>query len=211
VAVLFRRETPDRAVVEAQRLISGAQHERLSFTERAVQRFPHDAGVRLEYATALAGAGDDRARREALQYVALDHADDTRRLARAAHLLLELGEVEAARSCVERAVSIGPQGWTAVVVINKLNHMRGLIAIKDGDRERAESFLYLAHNSDPGNEFIARDLAVLLISSPTDGLDRAIAVVDRTLKTAPGTYPGAQTARRMLQGVRAHLDTLDQQ
>jgi len=191
--------------------MGGAQDERLSFTERAVQRFPHDAGVRLEYATALAGAGDDRARGEALQYVALEHADDTRRLARAADLLLELGEVEAARSCVERAISIGPSGWTAVVVINKLNHMRGLIAIKDDDREQAESFLYLAHNGDPGNEFIARDLAVLLISNPADGLGRAIAVVDRTLTTAPGTYPGARTARRMLHGVRAHLDTLDQQ
>lgn len=191
--------------------MGGAQDARLSFTERAVQRLPHDAGVRLEYATALAGAADDRARREALQYVALEHADDTRRLARAADLLLELGEVEAARSCVERVISIGPSGWTAVVVINKVNHVRGLIAIKDGDREQAESFLYLAHNGDPGNEFIARDLAVLLISNPADGLGRAIAVVDRTLKTAPGTYPGAQTARRMLHSVRAHLDRLDQQ
>jgi hypothetical protein len=64
--------------------MGGTQDERLSFTERAVKRFPHDAGVRLEYATTLAGAGDDRARREALEYVALEHADDTRRLARAA-------------------------------------------------------------------------------------------------------------------------------
>jgi tetratricopeptide (TPR) repeat protein len=207
----LRRETPDQAVAEAQRLLRGTQDEYLAFTERAVQRFPHDAGVRLEFATALAGSGDDRAPREALQYVALEDADDTRRLARAGSLLLDLGHVEAARSCVERAIAIGPSGWTAVVVLIKLNHVRGLIAIKDNDRERAESFLYLAHNGDPANEFIARDLTLLLISNPTDGLDRATAVVDRTLKTAPRTHPGQQAARQMLHRVRAHIDTLDQQ
>jgi tetratricopeptide (TPR) repeat protein len=210
VVALFRRETPARAVVKAQRLMRGAPSDYLSFTERAVKRFPGDAAVRLEHATALCGAGDDRAPREALQYLALEDADDTRRLARAAHTLFKLGEVAAARSCAERAVSIGPTGPTRLVVTNHLNHTLGLIAAHDGNHAEAQRLLRLAHEGNPGDEFIARDLAAAIINDPAyTGSPDATDVIDNTLQTPPGSGCGEQ-ARRMLQGLRAGLGELRQ-
>ncbi len=78
-------------------------------------------------------------------------------------------------------------------------------------REQREAFPYLAHTGDPANEFITRDVALVLMSNPvTCPGQAAAAVADRTLETAPGTQPGEQAARQILHRVRAHLDTVDQ-
>ena len=154
---LRNREAAKDAVAVAQRVLrEGDPAAYLACTERAVARFPDDAGVRLEYASALLVVNPERAAREALQAVGLDRTPDAVRLTRAALLLLSLGETDAARLCAERAAAAGT---TNVVVVNQIAAVRGEIAAREQDYGSAEKYLRIAHEADPSNPLFARDLA----------------------------------------------------
>lgn len=202
--VFLRRQTAAEAVTEAKRLLfEGTQEERLAFTESAVSRFPDHAGVRLEFAYALRVGEDQRARSEALKSIELERSGDTMLLARAADLLFGLGDVQAARECVERARLAQP---TNLVVMNKLNHVEGQIALADKDYAEAERLLRRAHDGDPADGFIAWDLAVVIASR--EGGSRhaeALAVIDETLLTAPqSSSSGARAGRYFSLGARPY-------
>ncbi len=203
---LGNRESAAEALAEAQRLLrTGTTEEYLAFTERAVTRFPRDPALRLEYAAALCHAGRDEAPAEALRAVGLDEAGDPARLTRVANLLVHLGEVEAARSCADRAALAGP---TNVVIVNRLAATRGLIAARQGDYESAETFLRAAHEADPADAFAARDLALVIARVGAHGIRfaEALAVIDRTLtrtSTSQGEADGL--ARGILRQARERI------
>jgi Flp pilus assembly protein TadD len=207
VVALLRRETPTEAVAEAKRLMfEGTQEERLAFTQSAVSRFSDHAGVRLEFAYALRAGEDERARSEALKAIELERSGDTVLLARAAALLFGLGEVRAARECIERARLAQP---TNLVVMNRLNHVEGQIALAGKDYAGAERLLRQAHDGDPADGFIAWDLAVLIASR--EGGSRpaeALAVIDETLLTIPQSGSDGVRAREILLARRETIQKL---
>jgi tetratricopeptide (TPR) repeat protein len=202
---LRNREAAKDAVAVAQRVLrEGDPAAYLACTERAVARFPDDAGVRLEYASALLDSNPERAAREALQAVGLDRTPDAVRLTRAALLLLPLGETDAARSCAERAAAAGP---TNVVVVNQIAAVRGEIAAREQDYGSAEKYLRIAHEADPSNALFARDLARVILAS--DDQDHratdAMAIIDRTLTLAPNQSHAEREGRRLLEQLRVQV------
>ena len=204
---LGNRESAVTALAEAQRLLTaGTTEGYLTFTERAVTRFPRDPALRLEYAAALCHAGRDEAPAEALRAVGLDEAGDPARLTRAANLLVHLGEVEAARACADRAAQARP---TNVVIVNRLAATRGLIAARQGDYESAEAFLRAAHEADPTDAFAARDLALVIARDGADAVRfaEALAVIDRTLTRTPAPQGEADgLARGILRQARERIN-----
>lgn len=107
-------------------------------------------------------------------------------------------------------MSIGPTGPTRLVVTNRLNHTLGLIAAHDGNHAEAQRLLRFAHEGNPGDEFIARDLAAAIIDDPAySGSTDAIDAIDNTLQTPSESGLGEQ-ARQMLQDLRAGLGELRQ-
>jgi tetratricopeptide (TPR) repeat protein len=79
----------------------------LFLTERAIRRFPEDPEIRYRYAVALLPFRPEDAPSQAARSVALD-PDDPGRLVRAASVLLNLGQIEAAQSYLERAEELAP-------------------------------------------------------------------------------------------------------
>jgi len=203
--MFLQRETPQGALAEAQRLLrDGSTAGYLAFARNAVERFPEDPGLRLEYAAALSHARDDRASQEALRFAALEPDEDPARLARAAKLLVDLGELSAASSCVQRARAVGS---TNLVILNSLNHAEGLIAVREGDHTEAERLLRLAHDGDPANGFITRMLVALLIRDEGDAAAREVlSVIERTLQTEP--LSGEEQIRSYLERMRRRVEAL---
>ena len=199
------RESAMDAVAEAQRALrEGDGDAHVACAERALGRFPEDAGVRLEYASALLARDPDLAASEALRAVGLDAVPDAARLTRAAGLLFSLGETAAARWCVEQAATAGP---TNVVIVNQLAALRGQIAAREQDYSSAEHFLRVAHEADPSNPFFACDLArVILVSKDHDArLQDALDVIDRTLTLAPDHSYATLEGRKILEQLRAQI------
>jgi Flp pilus assembly protein TadD len=97
-------ETTERA---HELLRRGEQAEFLSFTETAIERFPHDAELRLMYATALMPFRPNEVAWQAATAVSFD-TDDPGYLTRAARLLPFCGEIEAAESYIARANEFAP-------------------------------------------------------------------------------------------------------
>ncbi len=207
---LLSRESAADALAELERLRADGSKEGYSeFAERAVERFPKDARIRLECAVALADGKRDEAVAHALRVPDLDKSADPALLARTAHLLLILGELAGARTCAETAILAGP---TNVVIVNKLTAIKGVVAAREGDYESAERHLRAAYEADPTDESCARELAVVIAGRPGKGVRyaEAIAVLDRTLATplAPASNSAAERAtlkvlRTKLQG---HLE-----
>jgi tetratricopeptide (TPR) repeat protein len=199
-----RRESPQDIIAESQRLLHDAsgkgRRARLALTEQALARFPEHAFIRLEYASALGQFDRDRAATEALRAVALDRTADAVLLTRAAMLLLSLGELAAARSCVEQAHRTGP---TNLVIVNQLTTLRGELALAEGDHESWERFLKAAHEAEPENEDHTLNLAAqIVVASNGARLAEAIEVVEQTLRTRPSPDPRSVEKRATLEGRR---------
>jgi tetratricopeptide (TPR) repeat protein len=180
--------------------MEGTSPERAAFTEAAVAKFPQDHDLRYHYALSLRGSEPERARAELLCAVELDDTDDPVRLARAANLLLDLDDRENAGALVERAA--GKE--TNVPTANLLRRVRGVIAVHEGDYALAERELSVAHESDPTDEFAAKDLGWALVRMNRFG--DAFAVVDRTLATPAGEGAHNEHARLLLTHFRERAE-----
>jgi Flp pilus assembly protein TadD len=165
------------ATIESGRrlLISGRHQETLEFLEKAVQDFPKDAEVRLLYATVLLDLRPDDVAAEASRAVELGPNDPVI-LVRAGGLLLNRGQLDAARSCFKRAREMARPDF---VLMSGLLNREGLLAILDRDFDLAEQKLSAAAESEPMSEPFANDLARLLASRGR--LTEAIDVVDQAL------------------------------
>jgi tetratricopeptide (TPR) repeat protein len=199
----LRRKTPSasEAIAEAERLLTeGTPEERVAFTKDAIAKFPLDPDLRYYYALTLMGSESERARAELLHSAELDDKDDPVRLARVANMLLDLDDRDSARALAERAA--GKE--TNVPTADLLHRVRGVIAVHDRDYALAERELRAAHDSDPADEFAAKDLGWALVRM--NRFDDAFAVVDRTLATPVGAGANREHARLLLMNFRARAE-----
>jgi len=156
--------------------VSERHQETLKFLEKAIQVFPEDAEVRLLYATVLLDLRPADVAAEASKAVELG-PDDPVILVRAGGLLLNRGQLDAARSCFKQArETVGPDFLLMPGLLNR----EGLLAIQDRDFDLAEEKLSAAVESEPTSEPFANDLARLLASRGR--LTEAVEVVDQALQ-----------------------------
>jgi len=156
-------------------LVARNYKETLLFLEKAVQRFPDDAELRLLLASILLRFRPDDAASEAAKAVALA-PDDPRILVRAGGLMLSRGEIEAARACADRANQIVQPDF---VLMSSLLNLYGLLAALGGEDDLAEEKLRSAFARDPMYSMFAVDLANFLASRHRQ--TEAIAVIDDAL------------------------------
>jgi Flp pilus assembly protein TadD len=156
-------------------LMEGRAEEFLTFSEGAVELFPSDPELRLMYALALVPVDREKARWEAARAIKLD-TNDPGRLVRTARLMLNLGEVEAARSYATRAAQFAPEDF---VFAPELNAVGGILAAIAGEFELAEDALRAAHAAEPDRETFARDLARFLRERRRP--NEALAVIDEAI------------------------------
>jgi tetratricopeptide (TPR) repeat protein len=137
----------------------GRDDEAFEFLEKAVQRFPEDAEIRLDYATSLLAVRPEEVVAEAVKAIELD-PDEPIRLTRAASLLFNRGEIETARSYVERAKRLATHDFS---FRPELLNLESHFAAHDGNDEMAEDGLCRAMEQKPNGEMFAFDLAKFLV------------------------------------------------
>jgi Flp pilus assembly protein TadD len=166
--------SPEEARETAQRLLtSGRDAELLEFSESAVKQFPHDAELRMLYATALMKHGPEGASAQIEASIGLE-PDHPWRLCRAASLSFFLGDFDASRAYLERAYRVGSE---IPMLLRELIHLGGRLAAVAGDDELAEELLRSAFELEPDDLIFGRDLARFL--AERGRIDEALIVIDR--------------------------------
>lgn len=204
---LPRRRSAAQALAECRQLLDeGTAEEYLAVTERAHAQFPADTDIGLEYATALMASRPEQGGVEALRAVESDDTDDAVRLSRAASLLVSARQLDAARSCVERAARTAPALSVPVraVVESELFRVRGEIAALEEDYFLAERELRSGHEIAPNDPSIARDLAAVLAGGRR--FDEALRVIDRTLAGPRIAGHGAEQEHHSLCRLREKIE-----
>ncbi len=190
--------------MRAQKLLaSGKTKQYLSFTERAVSRFPNDAAIRLEHATALAPYSPADAISEARQVGQLEAEDELTRTAlllRAGRLAVDLGAIDDAHALTGRAAA---RASAHVMLTNELSALSGRIAAASGDLAVAEAELRRAHSADPIHSVYALDLAEFLVAH--DRSDAALEVIKRTLATPQRDGLFEMRAGQQLERLRTQI------
>ena len=165
------------SIVRGRRLFSsGREQETFDFLERAVKQFPEDAEIRWLYAAILLAFRPDDVAEQATKAVALA-PNDPSILVRAGSLLLNLGEVEEARSCAARANQLAQPNF---VLMSELANLDGCLAALYGEDDVAEEKLRAAVESDPSSSPFAIDLAKFLVRG--NRREDAMAVVHEALR-----------------------------
>lgn len=172
------------AIDRGLRLIAGGgDQEAFEFLEQASQQFPEDPEIRLLYATSLLPIRPEDAIGEAIKAIELD-PDEPVRLARAANLLFNMGQIGTARSYAKRAKEqVTPDFWFYPALLN----LDGNFAALDGDDERAEEGLRAAMERDPEGGMFAVDLAKFLAKRGRN--DEALEIVDQALTRSKRKEP----------------------
>ncbi len=176
-----QREKERAATIDrGMRLVAALQEqEAISFLAEAIERFPEDGQIRLLYATALLAFRPDDVVSQAAKAVELD-PNDPGLLVRAAHLVLNRGDVAAARSYAARANELVHPGF---VHMSGLHHLNGIFAGMDGNYDVAEEKLRMAVEMDPAFSSFAVDLVKLLVHQGRQ--DETIGVIDAALRHVP--------------------------
>jgi len=166
----------------ARRLLAtGQEQETFEYLRVAVQRFPKNPEIRLLYASILLAFRLDDVATETTKAVELA-PDDPVILVRAGHLLLNRGEVEAARSCAARANDLVQPDF---VLMSALVNLNGRLAALDGEDGLAEENLRSAMENEPSYSLFAVELARFL--ARRDRVPEAVAVINDALKYAKDT------------------------
>jgi HEAT repeat protein len=134
------------------------RREALEFLEKAIQEFPDDPEIRVNYASILLELRPEDAAAEAAKAAELG-PDNPVTLVRAGHLLLCEGDCEAAQSCATRANELVKPDFILMAGLDNLN---GCLASLAGDDGVAEEKLRSAVEGEPTSEPFARNLAVFL-------------------------------------------------
>lgn len=186
----------DRAIAHAGRLLSERRdHENLEFLEDAVQRFPDNAEIQLLYATALLASQPDEVARQAAKAVDLSPNDPVI-LVRAASLMLNRDETEAARLYTERARQLAEPGF---VLEGGLARLEGVLAAFEKKYELAEEKLRFAVETDPEFYTFVRDLARVLETRGRQA--EAIEVIDQALPRVKKKENLERLRRELLEGI----------
>lgn len=171
-----QRKELSAAIDHSRKLLMAGRHEEnYELLGKAVLQFPGDPEIRLLWATSLLEFRPDDVAAEALKAVDLD-PDNPRILVRAAHLMLNRGAVESARSAAMRANMLAEPNF---VLMADLTNLNGLLAALDGEYDVAEDRLRSASEIQPDNGPFAIDLARHLAARGRQ--EEALAVIDRAL------------------------------
>ena len=174
--------SPEEARETAQLLLTERRDaELLEFSESAVKQFPHDAELRMIYATALMKHRPKEAPAQIEASIGLE-PDHPWRLFRAASLSFFLGDFDASRAYLERAYRVGSDIPT---LLRELIHLGGRLAAVAGDDELAEELLRSAFELEPQDLVFGRDLARFL--AERGRIDEALIVIDRAQEFAIDT------------------------
>jgi Flp pilus assembly protein TadD len=181
------------ATIERSRhlLMSGQHQDNFELLERAVRQFPDDPEIRLLYATTLLEYRVDDVASEACKAAELA-PDNPRILVRAAHLMLDRGDVDSARAAAIRADALAQPDF---VLMADLINLKGLLAAIDGEDHLAEENLRSALGRQPSNGPFAIDLARHLVSKGRR--EEAVEVIDQALMSTD--------KRENLERVRAEI------
>jgi len=191
---LPRTATSSDLLHQAIALLESADDESLlAFTEAAVERFPEDSELHLVHALALVPIRPDDARWETARAVQLN-PDDPGLLARAARVMLDLGNLESADAYSSRA--LGFERGASFVFAPDLDNVRGVVDALRGEPELAERELRSAHETDPRRPGFAKDLATFL--SEQGRTEEAVLVLDRTIAGGLDTLDSLGKLRRTL-------------
>jgi tetratricopeptide (TPR) repeat protein len=132
----------------------------------------------LAYASILLPFRPNEVVAEAAKAVELG-PDDPLILVRAAHLMFDRGQVEAARSCAARANELAQPDF---LLMSGLANLNGRLAAHDGQDDLAEQKFRAAMESDPAFSSFAVDFAKFLASRGRQ--TEALEVIDEALNHA---------------------------
>jgi tetratricopeptide (TPR) repeat protein len=160
-------------------LLEERYEEYLEFLEEAVELFPDDPEVRIHYATALIASRPDEVALQAGKAIQLE-PNNPWRLVRAASLLYDVEEFDAARSYVVHAAQHIPVGFEFAP---ELSNLGGNLAAQTGGDEFAEEALSAALEEEPDRRRFARDLAQFL--ADRERTTEALKILDEALRRNP--------------------------
>jgi len=153
----------------------GRNEEAYDFLEQAVQRFPEDPAIRLQYATTLLAIRPNEAVSEVIKAIDLD-PNEPMRLTGAAGILFKMGDVETARLYATRAKELAPPDFSFMpYLINLDAHFAAL----EGKDDQAEEGFRDAVEQEPDGEIFAVDLAQFLAKRGRQ--PEALEIIDTTL------------------------------
>jgi Flp pilus assembly protein TadD len=165
------------AIQQGRKLLAARkEQEAFAFLDEAVQRFPENGEIRLLYASVLLVIRPDDVAVEAAKAVELD-PEEPAILLRAAHLMLNRGELETARAYAARANELARPDF---VLMGGLENLNGLLAYFDGNYALAEEKLRSAFSMEPASRNFAKELAVFL--AERGRLAEAVSILDEALE-----------------------------
>lgn len=172
---------------------SGRADENVALLEDGVRRFPAEPELRILLASALLRPRPKEALHQIAEAISLD-ANDARRVARAAFMLYDLGEIDGARQYVAHAMQTMPPDDAVLEV--ELAVLGGQLAAKMGEADIAEEAFRAAVESYPEVEHYWVVLSEFLAEQGR--IDEARSVVQTAIRVA------SQTAK--LDAVRRSLE-----
>jgi Flp pilus assembly protein TadD len=159
------------------------RQEAHDFLEQAVQQFPDDPEIRMQYATTLLEIRPDDAAPELIKAIELDPKDPIR-LTGAAGILFKMGDVETARSYATHAKELAPDDF---LFMPELICLDGHFAALEDNDELAEENFRLAVVREPSNAIVAVDLAQFL--SERGRRAEALEVIDEAMARTENKEP----------------------
>jgi len=179
-------------IQQARALISkGPDSEAYDFLNTAVRRFPDNAEIRLLYASVVLPTHPEEGVLEVVKAVELE-PNEPNRLARAADLIYSMGHIELAR---EYASAARDYGGTNFLFSPELTRLEADLALRDGDKNAAESGYRSAVQLEPHNEALSLSLAKFLAKQGRRG--EAVQELERALRvgTEESGVQGDELAR----------------
>ena len=142
-----RTERQLQAAIDRGRslLAEGGDDHALDFIEDAARRFPQSAEIQLQLASALLAFTTDKVAAQAAKAAELA-PDDPVIQVRAGHMLLNEGDLGAARACAARAEELADGEF---ILLADVEGLSGRIAARDGNYALAEEKLRSALQREP--------------------------------------------------------------
>lgn len=153
------------------------------FLAQAVQQFPEDPEIRMQYAHTFLAVCPDKAVPEVIKAIELD-PDEPVRLTGAAGILFKMGSIETARTYSTHAKGLAPRNF---LFMPELINLDGHFAALEGTDELAEERFRLAAEREPDSAIFASDLAQFL--SDRGRRTEALEVIDEAMARTENKEP----------------------
>lgn len=172
-----KKERQLQAAIDRGRslLAEGKDDHALDFIEDAARRFPQSAEIQLQLASVLLAFPTDEVAEQAAKAAELA-PDDPVIQVRVGHMLLNEGDLEAARACAARAEELADSEF---ILLADVEGLSGRIAARDGNYALAEGKLRSALQREPEWSSHWLHLARFLWARGRD--EEALIVIDESL------------------------------